>query len=105
MFSAPQMVLAVAILLLANGSTPTRAQALPDLLKGRWTAGGDCLAGFTLRLAGNVLRWADAAGHVDLQRVVSRRPDGIATRTVQSTYKQPAGKAWVYESWDRARSA
>ena len=75
-----------------------RAQALPALLKGHWVfADGDCKAGFTLRLNGSVLRWTDAAGHADTQRVTSRRPTGIATRTTTSTHGQPAGKAWVYE--------
>ena len=74
------------------------AQALPDLLKGRWTFdGADCKAGVTLQLSGNFLRWTDAAGHVDVQRVTSRRPTGIATRTTASTHGQPSGKAWVYE--------
>ena len=75
-----------------------QAQALPDLLKGRWAfEGGDCKAGVTLQLSGNLLRLTDAAGHVDSQRVTSRRSTGIATQTTASTHGQPVGKAWVYE--------
>ena len=90
-------LLAAAAALLPAGVTAARAQALPELLEGRWTAGGDCQAGFTLQLAGDVLRVTDAAGQVDTQRVVSRRATGIATRTVRSTHGQAVGKAWVYE--------
>ena len=92
MFSASRRAIAGAILLLAEGAIPTRAQALTGLLNGRWTARGDCQAGSTLRLAGNLLRWTDAAGHVNTQRVVSCRADGIATRTIHSANGQPAGK-------------
>ncbi len=77
---------------------PARAQSLGDLLKGTWTVdGGDCRAGFTLRLGGGVLLWTDAAGHVDTQRVTSRRATGIATRTTASTHGQKLGTVWVYE--------
>ncbi len=74
-------------------------QALTDALNGRWVVvgDGDCQAGFTLQLGGDLLRWTDAVGHVATQRVTSRRPDGIATRTITSTHGQPVGKTWVYE--------
>ncbi len=89
---------ALGTVLLAAAPPCAQAQALPDLLKGRWTAGGgDCQAGFTLELRGNSLRLVDADGHVDTQRVTSRRPAGIATQTTASTHGEPAGKAWVYE--------
>ena len=90
-----RLFLAAGVLLLPAAAG---AQSLPDLFKGRWAAeGGDCQPGFTLQLSRDVLLWTDAAGHVDRQQVVSRRPTGIATRTVESTHGQPAGKAWVYE--------
>lgn len=80
------------------GPSPAGAQALADQFHGRWTTeGGSCAPGFTLDLSGDELRWTDAAGQVDRQQVVSRRPDGIATKTVQSSHGQPKGKAWVYE--------
>ena len=79
-------------------SPHAQAQSLPDLLKGRWAVeGGDCEAGLTLQLDSTSLHLTDAAGHVDTQRVISRRATGIATRTTASTHEDAVGKVWVYE--------
>lgn len=52
-----------------------QAQSLPDMLKGRWVfEGGDCTAGITFQLSGDVLRVTNAAGHVATERVTERRP-------------------------------
>ena len=72
----------------------------PDLagaLGGGWTRSGVCDKPVHFQLRGNTLRVVGTDGKVDTQRVLGRRPAGVATQTTASAHGNPIGMRWVYD--------
>lgn len=81
-----------------------RGAEMPALeaLQGVWTTGPatSCRTRFyVLEVEGDVVRFRNETGRVDVERVVARRPDSLVTRTVEST-GVGAGTQWEYRMTD-----
>ena len=99
--------LGLMILVLTSLFTPGTAQVHIEALQGTWAIGpqADCaMKPYLWSISGDSMSFIDRLGHLNVERVVGRRFDDIASETTQSA-EMPIGTQWSYhiESLDYVR--
>ncbi len=78
-------------------SAPSSSANLAAALGGGWSLSGLCDRPVHFQLRGSTLLVVGMDGKIDTQRILQRRPSGVATQTTASAHGNPVGMRWVYE--------